>query len=95
MYARVSHWEGGTAEEIERMQKNIEQGEGPPEGVPAKGFMMLADRESGRGLAIALFESEEDLRTGDAKLSEMSPPAESRMKRGAVEMYEVVVDVRS
>lgn len=94
MYARVAHWEGGTAEEIGRMQDNFEQSDGPPEGVPAKGFMMLVDRESGRGLAISLFESEEDLRTGHAKLSEMSPPGDSAMRRGDVEMYEVAIDVR-
>ena len=95
MYARVTRWDGGTAEDIKRMQDGVAQSDGPPEGVPAKGLMMLVDRESGQSLAITLFESEEDLRTGDAKLNEMSPPEGSTIKRSGVEMYEVAIDVRS
>ena len=95
MYARVVKWEGGDAaairESVERIRGEAQSG--PPEGVPAKGFTFLADPDAGRVIAISLFETEEDLRTGDAKLNEMSPPA-SMGTRSAVETYEVGFDVR-
>lgn len=97
MYARVARWEGGEGEALRRTAEdmNARADSGPPEGVPAKGFLMLIDPEHGRSLAIALFETEEDLRTGDAALNAMNPdPGDMVGKRASVEMYEVGVDVR-
>jgi hypothetical protein len=67
---------------------------GPPEGVPAKAFLMLIDPDGGNTLAISLFETEDDLRAGDAVLNEMSPPDDGFGQRASVETYEVAVDVR-
>lgn len=67
---------------------------GPPEGVPAKGFLLLIDPDNGRGLGVTLFETEADLRAGDEVLDAMSPPAEGMGRRTSVEVYEVAVDVR-
>jgi hypothetical protein len=95
MYARVAKWEGGSAdairESIERIQQQSQSG--PPEGVPSTGFTFLADPDAGRVLAIAMFETEDDLRQGDAKLNEMSPPV-SMGERVSVETYEVAADIR-
>lgn len=95
MYARVVKWEGGDAqairEAVERIRADAQSG--PPEGVPSTGFTFLADPDGGRVIAIGLFETQEDLRTGDAKLNEMSPPV-SMGTRGPVEVYEVGFDVR-
>jgi hypothetical protein len=69
--------------------------QGPPEGVPAKGFMMLIDPDSGRSLAIGLFETEADLRKGDETLNAMTPPSgDDAGSRVSVEAYEVAIDVR-
>ena len=98
MYARVAKWEGADGDALrssgERM--NERAGEGPPEGVPAKGFLMLIDPDEGRSLAIALFDTEEDMRTGDEALNAMDPdPSMGDLgRRTSVEMYEVAVDVR-
>lgn len=96
MYARVATWEGGDAEAMRRNAREISrQAEsGPPEGVPAKGFTLLIDPESGRSAAISFFDTEEDLRTGDATLNAMSPPDDGMGRRTAVDVYEVVVDLR-
>ena len=48
----------------------------------------------GRGLAISLFDSEEDRRQGDEALSSMTPPGEGLGRRVSVDMYEVAADVR-
>jgi hypothetical protein len=43
-----------------------------------------------------LFETEDDLRQGDATLNEMSPPDElGTVKRTGVEMFEVAVHMRA
>jgi hypothetical protein len=97
MYARVARWEGAESEAMRRSAEtmNAQAASGPPEGVPAKGFLMLIDPDNGRSLAIALFENEQDLRTGDAALNAMNPPDEGLGRRASVEVYEVGVDVRA
>ena len=96
MYARVARWEGAEADAMRRTaeQINSEASAGPPEGVPAKGFLMLIDPDGGKSVAISLFETEEDLRAGDAVLNDMSPPDDGFGGRTSVESYEVAVDVR-
>jgi hypothetical protein len=54
---------------------------------------MLADPQGGRVLMIGLFETEEDLRESEAALKQMNPP-DGLGKRGAIDVYEVVADVR-
>jgi hypothetical protein len=95
MYARVAKWEGGDAAAIRESAERIkaEAASGPPEGVPSNGFTFLIDADAGRVIAIGLFETEEDLRKGDAKLDEMSPPT-SMGTRVAVEHYEVAFETR-
>jgi hypothetical protein len=96
MYARVASWEGGDAEAIRDSAAGIQSqaDQGPPEGVPATGFLLLIDPDNGRSIGIALFETEEDMRTGDAKLNEMSPPGDGMGTRRAVEFYEVAAEIR-
>jgi hypothetical protein len=96
MFARVARWEGGEGEALRRSadEINSQAATGPPEGVPATGFMMLIDPDTGRSLALALFETEEDLRKGDEVLNTMNPSGDDVGRRTSVEMYEVAVDVR-
>ncbi|MEA2157080.1 MAG: hypothetical protein QOE11_3220 [Solirubrobacteraceae bacterium] len=95
MLARVTTWEGGSADGIraasEQMQSNVSQG--PPPGVKSTGFTMLADAEGGRVLMIGLFASEDDLHDSEAALKEMNPP-DGLGSRTTTEVYEVVSDVR-
>ncbi len=97
MYARVATFEG----EQDQMRKAAEairkeSESGPPEGVPAKEFFLLTGRDSGKSLAIVLFDSEDDLRKGDEALNAMSPPpgVEGGSRTG-VEMFEVAVHVKA
>jgi hypothetical protein len=95
MYARVAKWEGGSAESIRESIAQIRESSqsGPPEGVPSTGFTFLTDPDAGRVLAIALFETEEDLRQGHETLEQMSPPVDMG-RRVSVETYEVAADIR-
>src|SRR5688500_12747301 len=96
MYARVAKWEGGEAEALRQTAKEMNEraSEGPLPGVPAKGFLMLVDPDGGKSMAIALFDTEEDMRRGDETLNSMTPSTTATGSRTEVEMYEVGVDVR-
>jgi hypothetical protein len=97
MYARVAVFEGADPSEVDKNIEEIrrESESGPPEGLPAKEFLMLVDREKGKVLGITLFATEEDLRAGDATLNAMSPPVSGGMgRRTGVEMYEVPIQMK-
>ena len=97
MYARVVTWEGAEADAMRASAAEIDEQStsGPPEGVPAKGFQLLIDPANGKGLAIVLFETEEDMRQGDATLNAMSPPNDGMGRRTGVDFYEVAVELRA
>ena len=95
MFARVATFEGVDAERIDAGLDEIRQG-GPPEGVPATGFLLLLGRDAGKTVFVTLFDTEDDLRTGDATLNEMSPGPDSGMgHRVSVETFEVPISMLS
>ena len=71
MYARVVRFTDVDTERIDSLAADIEGGEGPPPGVPAKGMQMIVDEAQGTAVAVVLFESEEDMRTGGEALDAM------------------------
>jgi hypothetical protein len=98
VFARIARFEGGDparlGEAIEGVRARVESGsESPPEGLEgAKEVWMLVDRQTGTGLGITLFESEEEMRRGDEALNAMSPPVpEASGSRTGVELYEVAL----
>jgi hypothetical protein len=55
---------------------------------------MLMSPDGNKVLAISLFESEEDLKQGDATLNSMDPPVQDGMgKRTSVELFDVPVKI--
>jgi hypothetical protein len=91
MYARVATFESDPStvdDAISLVRGQVESGDTPP-GLEGAKMLMLVDRESGRGLGVTLFESEEAMRRGDEALNAMSPGASER--RTSVEFYEVPV----
>jgi exopolysaccharide biosynthesis protein len=95
MYARVARFQGDPAradEAIAAVRSEVESGQ-PPVGLEGAKMLMLIDRESGRGLGITLFESEEAMRRGDEALNAMTPDGGGQ--RTSVEFYEVPVETVS
>jgi len=87
MYARIATFENATA--IDETAKQISEQE-RPEGIPATDFYFMADRESGKVVVLAFFETEEDMRKGHETLSGMSPPGAGLGQRATVDLLEVV-----
>ena len=95
MYARIATFESDPSrvdDAIELVRGEVESGE-TPDGLEGAKMMMLVNRETGKGLGITLFESEEDMRRGDEALNAMDPGATER--RTSVEFYEVPVQTVS
>jgi hypothetical protein len=91
MHARVATFESDAAkvdDAIEMVRGEVESGN-TPAGLEGARMLMLVNRETGRGLGITLFESEEAMRRGDEALNAMNPGASER--RVSVEFYEVPV----
>ena len=93
MYARMAKFEGLESNQIDEALAEISRRTeaGPPEGVPATEVLFLVDRNSGELTALSLFESEEDMRTGDATLRQMTPPPAMQQRGADVRMYEVAL----
>jgi hypothetical protein len=93
VYARVANFQGDPAnvdEAISHVRAQVASGDPPPGLEGARGMLMLVDRESGKSIGITLFDSEDDLRRGDAALNEMNPGV-AGTSRSSVEIYEVAV----
>jgi heme-degrading monooxygenase HmoA len=91
MYARIATFESDPAsvdDAISMVQGQVESGETPP-GLEGAKMLMLVNRETGKGLGVTLFESEEAMRQGDEALNAMNPGGTER--RTSVEFYEVPV----
>jgi hypothetical protein len=91
VYARVATFESDPAkvdDAINMVRAEVESGN-TPAGLEGAKMLMLINRESGKGLGVTLFESEEAMRRGDEALDAMSPGASER--RTSVEFYEVPV----
>jgi heme-degrading monooxygenase HmoA len=95
MHARIATFESDPAkidEAIDMVRSEVESGE-TPEGLEGAKMLMLINRETGKGLGVTLFESEEAMRRGDEALNAMNPGGTER--RTSVEFYEVPVQTVS
>jgi hypothetical protein len=95
MYARVATFESDPTkvdDAIAIVRAEVESGD-TPDGLEGAKMLMLVDRQSGKGLGVTLFDSEEAMRRGDEALNAMSPGGSER--RTSVEFYEVPVQTIS
>jgi hypothetical protein len=87
MYARIAMFEGAT--DIKGAVAEMEQG-GPPEGLKATEAYFLADAGGGKSVFVTFFETEADLKAGDAMLNELSPGDVGVGHRTSVDLMEVL-----
>ena len=90
MFARIATFESDPAKVDDAIAVVRSQVEGDaPAGLEGAKMLMLVNRESGKGVGITLFESEDAMRRGDEALNGMNPGATER--RTSVEFFEVPV----
>jgi hypothetical protein len=86
--ARVVTFDGVSTDRMAQMEQEMQAGEGPPEGVPAKEIIVLHDPEAEKSLVVIFFETEDDYRRGDEALNAM-PAGDTPGKRASVTKYNV------
>jgi len=94
MYARVATFESDPAKvdaAIEMVRAEVD-GDVPP-GLEDAKMLMLVNRQTGKGLGVTLFETEDAMRRGDEALNAMDPGSTER--RVSVEFFEVPVQTVS
>ena len=90
MYARVATFQGDPTNADQAIDQVRTQVAGdPPPGLEGTKLLMLVDRNTGKGIGITFFESEDAMRRGDEALNQMNPAGGSRT---SVEFYEVPVN---
>jgi hypothetical protein len=91
MYARLATFESDPSavdDAINTVRQQVESGSTPP-GLEGAKMLMLVNRQTGQGIGVTLFESEDAMRRGDETLNAMNPGGSER--RTSVEFYEVPV----
>ncbi|MGA2008100.1 MAG: hypothetical protein ABSH27_11155 [Solirubrobacteraceae bacterium] len=93
MWARVARFEGdpGTVDAAVEEAKGFAASSDVPPDLRGAKMLMLADRQSGARLMIAMFATEEALRKGDAAMNAGNPG--NAGKRTSVEFYEVAGEI--
>ena len=94
MYARVATFESDPAkvDDAIAMVRAEVDGDVPP-GLEGAKMLMLVNRQTGKGLGVTLFETEDAMRRGDDALNAMDPGSTER--RVSVEFFEVPVQTVS
>jgi hypothetical protein len=95
MYARLATFESDPAkvdDAIKVVRSQVGSTQTPP-GLEGAKMLMLVNRETGKGVGITLFDSEEAMHRGDEALNAMNPGASER--RVSVEFFEVPVETVS
>jgi len=90
VYARVATFESDPAtvdDAIAMVRREVESE--TPQGLEGAKMLMLVNRDTGKGIGVTLFDTEEAMRRGDEALNAMSPGATER--RTSVEFFEVPV----
>ena len=92
MHARVVRFTDVDKGRLEEVTKRIESGDGPPEGVPAKGIKVMHDADQSTAVVVISFESEEALREGAETLDKMDA-GETPGTRASIDVCEVVAEM--
>lgn len=88
MYARVVRFTGVDADHVNEVKKEIEDSDGPPPEIPAKGIRMMFDESQGTSVVVVFFETEEDMKKGNEALDAMDA-SETPGTRASVDICEV------
>jgi hypothetical protein len=89
-YTRVADFEADE-EAIDKFVAMVKSDPTPPEGVPATGITVLANRADRHMRVVVFFDTEEALQAGNAILDQMNPPDDLTVRRTNVDLFEVLV----
>lgn len=92
-FVRVADFEADE-EAIDKFAAMVKSDSTPPEGVPATGINVLANRGQRRLRVVVFFDTEEALQAGNAILDSMNPPEDLSVSRISVDIFEILVQMQ-
>jgi len=92
VYVRVVRFTDVSAERVAELLARVEEGGGPPPGVPSTGLKVLIDEAQGTAVVLQHFATAEDMATGAAAFSAMDA-SETPGTRASVDMCELKVEL--
>jgi hypothetical protein len=93
MHMRVVRFTDVDPERVEKLVSEINESEGPPEGIKATGLQMLVDRDQRTAVVVQFFDSAEDMRDSEAAFDAMDP-SETPGTRASIDRGEVKLDLK-
>lgn len=92
MNVRVVRFTGVSAERIKALRTQLEEMDGPPEGVRSSALTVLVDEAQGTAVVLQHFANAEDMEEGGRILGAMDP-GETPGTRASVNMCEIAIEL--
>jgi len=92
MHARVVRFTDVDPEHLAGRLADIEEREGPPVDIPAKGIQILHDADQRTAVVIQLFETAEDMSAAESPLDTMDP-ADTPGTRASIDRCEIKAEM--
>jgi hypothetical protein len=93
VYVRVVRFADVDPERLAALVAQVEESEGPPPGVEAKGFTMLHDEEQRTAVVLQYFETAETMEAGGKAFAAM-PAGDTPGTRASVDACEVKLELK-
>lgn len=93
MHVRVVRFTDVDPARVEQLVSDINESNGPPEGVKATGLQILLDREQRTSVVIQFFESAQDMADSEAAFDSMDA-ADTPGTRASVDRTELLRELR-
>jgi hypothetical protein len=94
VYMRVVRFTDVDPDRLETVIGEINEADGPPEGMPMHGLQMFLDRDQRTAVVIQTFDSEDDMRTSEQVLDAMDP-SETPGTRSTIDRGEVRLELHA
>ncbi len=91
MYARVVRFTDVDPDHLAERLAAVEESEGPPVDIPAKGIQILHDPDQRTAVVIQLFETADDMAAAEGPLDQMDP-GDTPGTRASIDRCEIKVD---
>jgi hypothetical protein len=92
MYARVVRFTDVDPDHLADRLADVEEREGPPVDIPAKGVQILHDPDQRTAVVIQLFETADDMAAAEGPLQDMDP-SDTPGTRASIDRCEIKAEV--
>jgi hypothetical protein len=93
MHVRVVRFTDVDPARVEQLVNEINESEGPPEGVKATGLQILLDRDQGTSVVLQFFDSAQDMADSEAAFDSMDA-SDTPGSRASVDRTELLREMK-